>query len=170
MANEGVPQDTKMLEEQRQDSYILQAKVLQLRNELYRQRRIRSFNQRTFQATKDRSHRVESLVAEMRTDLKSLKNRLDEELNELGIDIEKSEEILKDYYTSQDYDDEEVDEEEEEEDEASPSQKRSRGSYDEDDDDMKSTDDHHPSEGAGGDHTSDEEAQRQVKRPRIASQ
>lgn len=82
----------------------MQAKVLQLRNELYRQRRIRTLNERVFAATRERSTRVESLVAEMRTDLKSLRNRLDEELVELGIDQDRADAILKEHYMSQDYD------------------------------------------------------------------
>jgi hypothetical protein len=57
---------------------------LQVRNELYRQRRIRLLNERTFEATSERTHKVEALVSEMRTDLKSLKLRLEEELHELG--------------------------------------------------------------------------------------
>lgn len=91
----------KEFEEDRQKSYILQAKVLQLRNQLFRQRRIRTLNERTFAATRDRSTRVESLVAEMRTDLKSLRNRLDEELVELGIDQDRAEGILKAHYLAQ---------------------------------------------------------------------
>lgn len=102
-ANEGVPTDIKKFEEQRQESYTLQARALHLRNQLYRQRRIRALNEKMFTATTDRSARVESLVAEMRTDLKSLKNRLDEELKELGIDNETAEGILKEYFTSQHY-------------------------------------------------------------------
>ena len=94
----------KEFENDRQESFILQAKVLHLRNQLYRQRRIRTLNERTFAATRDRSTRVESLVAEMRTDLKSLRNRLDEELVELGIDQDRAEGILKAYYLAQDYD------------------------------------------------------------------
>jgi hypothetical protein len=41
-------------------------------------------NERTFEATSERTHKVEALVSEMRTDLKSLKLRLEEELHELG--------------------------------------------------------------------------------------
>ena len=59
-------------------------------------------NEKTFAATKDRSTRVESLVAEMRTDLKSLRSRLDEELVELGIDQDRAEGILKAFYLAQD--------------------------------------------------------------------
>lgn len=93
----------KKFEEQRQQTYTLQARVFHLRNQLYRQRKIRTLNERTLSTTKERSARVESLVTEMRTDLKSLKNRLDEELKELGIDHDKAESILKEYYLSQEY-------------------------------------------------------------------
>jgi len=51
--------------------------------------------------TAERSARVENLVAETRTDLKTLKNRLDEELVELGLDQEKADGILKSYYLAQ---------------------------------------------------------------------
>lgn len=80
--------------------------MLHLRNQLYRQRRIRALNEKTFVTTRDKSVRVESLVSEMRTDLKSLKNRLDEELKELGIEPETAEAILKEYYLSQDSEEE----------------------------------------------------------------
>ena len=83
--------------------------MLHLRNQLYRQTRIRTLNEKTFAATRDRSVRVESLVAEMRTDLKSLKNRLGEELHELGLDHDSAEAILKAHYLSQEYGDQEVD-------------------------------------------------------------
>lgn len=102
--------DLKKFEAQRQESYTLQAKVLHLRNQLYRQTRIRTLNEKTCTATKERAVRVESLVAEMRTDLKSLKNRLDEELQELGLDHDKADEILQAYYQSKDSNDQEVDE------------------------------------------------------------
>lgn len=49
-----------------------------------RQKRIRLLNERTSVATADRYHRAEELVSEMRADLTSLKQRLDEELTELG--------------------------------------------------------------------------------------
>ena len=70
-------------------------------------------NERTLAATRDRSSRVESLVAEMRTDLKTLKNRLDEELNELGINHDRAEAILKAYYLSQEYGGHELDDDKE---------------------------------------------------------
>lgn len=58
----------------------------QRRNELNRQKRIRAQNERALVAARDRSRRVEALVSEMRADLKSLKERLDDELSELGED------------------------------------------------------------------------------------
>jgi hypothetical protein len=85
----------KAAEEYQQEYCTLEASVLQLRNELYRQRRMRLLNERTFVATRDRSHRVEGLVSEMRADLKSLKNRLEEELNELGKSFVKRSSVSK---------------------------------------------------------------------------
>jgi hypothetical protein len=100
--NERVPPDIRKLEDSRQERLILQAKVLQLRNQLYRQRRIRLLNERTHAASQERASRVESLVAEMRMDLKSLKNRLDLEIRDLGISEVQAESILKSYYMSLD--------------------------------------------------------------------
>lgn len=100
--NPGVPSEIRKLEDQRQEHLILQAKVLQLRNQLYRQRRIRLLNERTYAASQERASRVESLVAEMRMDLKSLKNRLDLEIRDLDISEEQAENILKAYYMSLD--------------------------------------------------------------------
>lgn len=82
--NAGVPADFKSWEKEQEELCTLQASVLQLRNELYRQRRIRLLNERTFASTRDRALKVEGLVSEMRTDLKSLTLRLEEELHELG--------------------------------------------------------------------------------------
>lgn len=100
--NQGVPQGVRELEVQRQDYLDLQARVLQLRNELYRQRRTRMLNERTAATTKERSARVEALVAEMRADLKSLKSRLDEEIRELGISENQAENLLTSFYQSLD--------------------------------------------------------------------
>ena len=100
--NLGVPNEVRKLEDQRQEHLNLQAKVLQLRNQLYRQRRIRILNDRTYLASQERASKVESLVAEMRMDLKSLKSRLDLEIRELGISEEQAESILKAFYMSQD--------------------------------------------------------------------
>ena len=100
--NVGVSTDIRTLEDQRQDYLILQAKVLQLRNLLYRQRRIRILNEKTYLSSQERASKVESLVAEMRLDLKSLKGRLDLEIREVGISEEQAESILKAFYMSQD--------------------------------------------------------------------
>jgi hypothetical protein len=100
--NMGVPNEVRKFEDQRQEHLTLQAKMLQLRNQLYRQRRIRLLNERTYTSSQERATKVESLVAEMRMDLKSLKGRLDLEIHDLGISEEQAESILKSYYTSQD--------------------------------------------------------------------
>ena len=63
----------------------MRASVLQLKNKLYRQRRIGILNKRTTNSMNDRYLRAEELVSEMRADLKSLKRRLGDELKELGI-------------------------------------------------------------------------------------
>jgi hypothetical protein len=77
-------------EDMRQASYTLQAKVLHLRNELNRQRRIRALNERTYSTFSHRSLRAEALVSEMRADLNSLKDRLRDEVGELGMSDESS--------------------------------------------------------------------------------
>ena len=100
--NTGVPNKVRELEDQRQEHLNLKAKVLQLRNQLYRQRRIRLLNEKTYASSQERSSRVESLVAEMRLDLKNLKGRLDLEIRDFGISEEQAEGILKAFYTSQD--------------------------------------------------------------------
>jgi len=100
--NVGVPRRVREREDQRQKNIILQAQVLQLRNQLYRQRRTRMLNERTYAATQERASRVESLVSEMRTDLKSLKGRLDQEIRDLGISEEQAENILTSFYMSLD--------------------------------------------------------------------
>ena len=61
--------------------------MLQLRNEVYRQRRIRILNERSCSSGKERSDRCESLLAEMKADLNSLKERLNDELVELGKEL-----------------------------------------------------------------------------------
>lgn len=97
-----MPRPAHTWEDMRQDSYTLQSKVLHLRNELHRQRRIRALNERTHATFRDRSLRAEALVAEMRADLKSLKDRLGDEVGDLGIDREKAEGLLASHYKAQD--------------------------------------------------------------------
>jgi hypothetical protein len=71
-------------EADRHEMLSLKGSVLQLRNELYRQRRIRILNERSYIAGTDRTQRVEGLLAEMKADLQSLKERLQDDLVELG--------------------------------------------------------------------------------------
>ena len=76
----------------------LRASVLQLKNKLYRQRRIGALNKRTTNSMTDRYQRAEDLVSEMRSDLKSLKRRLGDELEELGITDAMANQILFQFY------------------------------------------------------------------------
>jgi hypothetical protein len=82
--NVGVPTKFRDWEDIRDELSLLRAQVLQRRNELARQRRLRVMNERALITTADKAVRVENLVSEMREDLKSLKDRLDYELIELG--------------------------------------------------------------------------------------
>jgi hypothetical protein len=86
------------LEDDEQEHLTLRGSVLQLKNALYRQRRIRILNERTSNSMNDRYRRAEELVSEMRSDLKSLKRRLGDELNELGITDEMANQILFQFY------------------------------------------------------------------------
>jgi hypothetical protein len=71
---------------------------MQLRNAVYRQRRIRFLNEKNNAVAQNRRDRFEALLSEMKSDLDILKERLKEELNELGIDQSKAQKILSDYY------------------------------------------------------------------------
>lgn len=100
--NPGVPESIRELEGARQENIHLSAKVLALKHKLVRQKRVRLLNERTDASNTIRAARVEALVNEMRADLKSLKNRLDDEIRELGIDKERAERILAEYFESLD--------------------------------------------------------------------
>lgn len=76
----------------------LRSSVLQLKNKLYRQRRIGILNKRTANSMNDRYVRAEELVSEMRADLKSLKRRLGDELKELGITDSMANQIIYRFY------------------------------------------------------------------------
>ena len=96
--NIGVPPLVREYEERHQNCIVMKAKLRQVKNQVNRQRRIRLLNQRTYTASQERAARVESLVSEMRTDLKSLKRRLDEEVKALGIDDAEAAKIMLSYY------------------------------------------------------------------------
>ena len=72
-------------ESRHEEMNVLKGKVLQLRNRLGRQKRLRSLNERGLVAGKSRAKKVEGLLLEMQMDLKNLKGRLAEELTQLGI-------------------------------------------------------------------------------------
>ena len=92
--NHHVPARLHEMENQKLDFYKKKGRVLQLQNEIYRQRRLRMLNERSVAAEEERSERCEILLAEMKADLTSLKERLNDELVELGIDQEKAEDLL----------------------------------------------------------------------------
>lgn len=90
--------DMREWEDDEQEYLNLRASVLQLKNALYRQRRIGVLNKRTTVSMNDRYHRAEELVSEMRTDLKSLKRRLGDELKELGITDGMANQLFLQFY------------------------------------------------------------------------
>lgn len=100
--NKGLPKGFREWEDSKCELTVMRATVLQRKNELLRQKRIRQLNERAMATTNDRSFRVEALVLEMRTDLKSLKDRLGDELVELQLSSELSEGLLSQFYLAQD--------------------------------------------------------------------
>jgi hypothetical protein len=101
-SNPGVRTSFLAAENQQFEKIRLKAKALHLRNKLIRQHRTRVLNEKTYAATKERAAKVESLVDEMRSDLRSLKARLDAEMRDIGISDERAESILSRYYESLD--------------------------------------------------------------------
>jgi len=95
--NPGVPSDIKQWEDVRYELVTLKGRANQLRNELHRQRRIRAYNERTRHVLDERGERVEGLLAEMKSDLVTLKERLEHELGELGMDQDYAAELLGAY-------------------------------------------------------------------------
>lgn len=95
--NPSVPSGYRKWESNREELRILEGEAHQLRNKVYRQKRIRFLNERSCNSNKDRSDRFELLLTEMNADLDSLKKRLNEELIELGIDQSKAEKLLAEY-------------------------------------------------------------------------
>ena len=95
--NPGVPSDIKQWEDVRYELVTLKGRANQLRNELHRQRRIRAYNERTRHVLDERAERVEGLLAEMKSDLVTLKERLEHELDELGMSQDHAAEILAAY-------------------------------------------------------------------------
>jgi hypothetical protein len=96
--NPNIPTDYKRWEKDRAELRVLQGRAMQLRNAVYRQRRIRFLNEKNNAVAQNRRDRFEALLSEMKSDLDILKERLKEELNELGIDQSKAQKILSDYY------------------------------------------------------------------------
>mmetsp|Transcript_371 Transcript_371/g.522 ORF Transcript_371/g.522 Transcript_371/m.522 type:complete len:898 (+) Transcript_371:157-2850(+) len=103
--NKGIPKKFREWEDIRDEISVLHAEVLHRRNEIKLQSRIQVMNERCLATAREKSNRLENLVIEMRTDLKSLKDRLDYELIELGIDGEEKDRLLAEYYEEEDYED-----------------------------------------------------------------
>lgn len=93
-----VPATYKQWEWDREELRTLQGEAQQLKNAVYRQRRIRLLNEHSAKSSQNRRDRFEFLLREMKSDLDMLKDRLKEELNELGIDESKARQMLSDYY------------------------------------------------------------------------
>lgn len=79
-----MPSTIRPYESRKEEMNALKGKVLQLRNRLGRQKRLRSLNEQSLVTGKSRAKKVERLLHEMEKDLKTLKGRLQDELNELG--------------------------------------------------------------------------------------
>jgi len=73
----------RKFEAQQEEMNRLKGKAMQLRNRLGRQKRLRSLNERSLMAGQSRANKVEGLLLEMQMDLKNLKERLQDELNEI---------------------------------------------------------------------------------------
>ena len=73
---------------------------MQKRNALCRQRKIRLRNERCFSNSIERTNKVEKLMLEMKDDYVGLKNILENELIDLGID-QKVNCMLRDYYKTE---------------------------------------------------------------------
>lgn len=79
-----MPSFVRQHESRKEDMNTLKGRVLQLRNRLGRQKRLRRLNEQSVFAGNNRAKKVERLLKEMETDLKNLKERLQDEFNELG--------------------------------------------------------------------------------------
>jgi len=95
--NPNVPNEYKEWEVNREELRRLQGRAMQLKNKVYRQKRLRFLNERSCLTGKDRRGRFEILLSDMKSDLDSLKGRLKEELHELSIDQVKASELLSKY-------------------------------------------------------------------------
>lgn len=93
-SNTFVTSELKDWEFRRQQLYNMKGKVLTLRNQLAQERRARTASERAHGISQERMERVDMLLSEMKADLQSLKNRLQEELTQLGISQNRAREML----------------------------------------------------------------------------
>ena len=99
--NPSIPDAYKKWEHEREELRTVEGKVKQLRNALYRQKRLRYLNDRSRATTDEKRNRFEALLSEMKSDLDSLKHRLREELMGIGIDQKHAQELLSNVYESE---------------------------------------------------------------------
>lgn len=99
--NPNIPDAYKIWECEREELRTVEGKVKQLRNALYRQKRLRYLNERSRTTTDEKRNRYEALLSEMKSDLDSLKHRLRDELMEIGVDQKHAQELLSDVYESE---------------------------------------------------------------------
>ena len=79
-----MPSSLSDYESRREEMNVLKGKVMQMRNRLVRQKRLRSLNEQSVIAGKHRAKKMERLLLEMQVDLRTLKGRLQTELTDLG--------------------------------------------------------------------------------------
>lgn len=79
-----MPSSLIAYESRREEMNVLKGKVMHMRNRLVRQKRLRSLNEQSVLAGKQRAKKMERLLLEMQVDLRTLKGRLQTELTDLG--------------------------------------------------------------------------------------
>lgn len=104
VSNPNVPAEYKKWETDREELRKLQGTAQQLRNAVYRQRRIRFLNERNAETSQNCRDRFDMQLSEMKSDLDILKERLKEELNELGLDQSSARQLLSEYYKTEETD------------------------------------------------------------------
>ena len=79
-----MPSSLSDYESCREEMNVLKGKVMQMRNRLVRQKRLRKLNEQSVIAGNHRAKKMERLLLEMQEDLQTLKGRLQTELTDLG--------------------------------------------------------------------------------------
>lgn len=103
--NPNVPKEYRKWESDREKLRTLQGEAQQLRNAVFRQKRIRFLNEKNATTAQNRRGKFEKELFDMNSDLDTMKERLNEELKELGIDQTKARQLLAEYYKMDEIDD-----------------------------------------------------------------